>query len=71
MLEKDSSILGYPGEISKSLNADHHDVCKFTNQDDPNYVSVRNAMKSLVGNFKTRGTHGLLPSGISNFGFRC
>ncbi|KAI9781585.1 MAG: hypothetical protein M1835_004276, partial [Candelina submexicana] len=57
VLEKDSSILGYPGEISKSLNADHHDVCKFISQDDPNYVSVRNAMKSLVEKFKTRGAY--------------
>lgn len=56
VLEKDSSILGYPGEISKSLNADHHDVCKFTSPEDPNYVSVRNALKSLVGQFRSRGT---------------
>lgn len=48
VLEKDSSILGYPDEISKPLNADHHNVCKFTSQQDPNYVSVRNALKSLL-----------------------
>lgn len=48
VLEKESSILGYPGEISKSMVADHHDVCKFTSQEDPNYISVRNALKTIV-----------------------
>lgn len=55
ILEKESSILGYPGEISKSLNADHHDVCKYTSQEDSNYVSVRDALKSLVRNTGSRG----------------
>lgn len=48
VLEKQSSILGYPGEISKSMVADHHDVCKFTSQEDPNYISVRNALNTIV-----------------------
>ncbi|KAL8664311.1 MAG: hypothetical protein Q9202_003125 [Teloschistes flavicans] len=48
VLEKDSSILGYPHEISKPLDADHHNVCKFISQQDPNYISVRNAIRSVV-----------------------
>ncbi len=56
VLEKESSILGYPGEISKSLNADHHDVCKYASQEDPNYVSVRDALKTLVKGLRSRGT---------------
>jgi hypothetical protein len=55
VLEKGSSILGYPGEISKSLNADHHDVCKYTSPEDPNYVSVRNALQTLVKSLRSRG----------------
>lgn len=55
VLEKESSILGYPGEVSKSLNADHHDVCKYTSQEDSNYVTVRNALKTLVKNVQSRG----------------
>ncbi|OAL28874.1 hypothetical protein AYO20_09354 [Fonsecaea nubica] len=51
VLQKDSSILGYPGEISKPLDADHHDVCKYTSQRDPNYISVRNILKYLVDKF--------------------
>lgn len=49
VLEKDSSILGYPNEVSKPLDADHHNVCKYTSQEDPNYVSVRNALRSVIG----------------------
>ncbi|KAL8801074.1 MAG: hypothetical protein Q9182_004713 [Xanthomendoza sp. 2 TL-2023] len=53
VLEKDSSILGYPNEISKPLEADHHNVCKYTSPQDPNYVSVRNALKSLLRKLTT------------------
>ncbi|GAW17446.1 hypothetical protein ANO14919_069030 [Xylariales sp. No.14919] len=48
VLEKDSSVLGYPGETSKALDADHHGVCKFESPRDPNYVAVRNFLKSLM-----------------------
>lgn len=48
VLEKDSSILGYPHELSKPLDADHHNVCKFSSQQDPNYISVRNAIRSVM-----------------------
>ncbi|KAI4143733.1 MAG: hypothetical protein LQ341_002834 [Variospora aurantia] len=48
VLEKDSSILGYPDEVSKPLDADHHDVCKYSSTQDPNYVSIRNALTSIL-----------------------
>ncbi len=54
VLQKDSSILGYPGEISKPLDADHHDVCKYTSQQDPNYISVRNILKYLVEKYRSQ-----------------
>jgi WD40 repeat protein len=55
VLEKDSSILGYPKEVSRALNADHHDVCKYASPEDSNYISVRNALKTLVGRFRSKG----------------
>ncbi|KAM0323257.1 hypothetical protein ACHAQA_008848 [Verticillium albo-atrum] len=48
VLEKDSSVLGYSTEVSRPLQADHHDVCKFSSSSDPNYISVRNAIQTLV-----------------------
>ena len=49
ILEKDSSVLGYPGETSKALDADHHNVCKYDSPKDPNYIIVRNVLASLIG----------------------
>lgn len=54
VLEKDSSVLGYPAEISRPLQADHHDVCKFSSPMDSNYVTVRNAIKSLMTQFRSQ-----------------
>ena len=48
ILEKDSSVLGYPGETSRALNADHHNVCKYDSPRDPNYITVRNALQFFI-----------------------
>ncbi|KAI1394272.1 uncharacterized protein F4822DRAFT_435924 [Hypoxylon trugodes] len=56
ILEKDSSVLGYPAEISRPLQADHHDVCKYSSPTDPNYISVRNAIASLAAHFGSTKT---------------
>lgn len=52
VLNKESSILGHAGEVSTHLIGNHHDVCKFVNQDDPNYISIRNVLKTLVARFR-------------------
>ena len=58
ILEKDSSVLGYPGETSRALAADHHNVCKYDSPRDPNYIAVRNALTSLVSKLiSTRGSN--------------
>ncbi|KAI0112614.1 hypothetical protein F4776DRAFT_667191 [Hypoxylon sp. NC0597] len=54
ILDKDSSVLGYPGEISKALDADHHGVCKYESPRDPNYISVRNVLISLLRNTSSK-----------------
>ncbi len=48
IVEKESSLLGYPGETSKALDADHHGVCKYDSPRDPNYVTVRNVLGSII-----------------------
>lgn len=57
VLEKESSVLGYPSEISRSLQADHHDVCKYSNPVDSNYISVRNAIASLAAMLHSDRVH--------------
>lgn len=41
-------MLGYPGEMSRALDADHHGVCKYDSPEDPNYVTVRNVLKTIM-----------------------
>ncbi|KAJ5834799.1 Cytochrome cd1-nitrite reductase-like C-terminal heme d1 [Penicillium robsamsonii] len=55
VVEKESATLGYPKEISKALAADHHTVCKFDSTQDSNYISVRNALKTLVSSIRSAG----------------
>ncbi|KAK7993894.1 hypothetical protein PG989_007275 [Apiospora arundinis] len=45
---KDSAVLGYPGETSQPLTANHHDMCKFKGTDDPNYTAVISALRSAI-----------------------
>ncbi|KAH8811320.1 hypothetical protein F5884DRAFT_781773 [Xylogone sp. PMI_703] len=56
IVDKDSSILNYPGEVSVPLNADHHTVCKYSSPNDPNYIRVRNALKGLVSDVHRKAT---------------
>ncbi|KAM0258564.1 hypothetical protein ACHAQJ_003735 [Trichoderma viride] len=55
ILEKDSSVLGYPGEISAGLAANHNDICKYASPTDPKYITVRNALRTLVETAKSKG----------------
>ena len=48
ILDKESSILGYPGEVSLPLAADHHNVCKFSDLQDSNYKRVKSVLQTLI-----------------------
>ncbi|KAK6451809.1 hypothetical protein FP744_10008060 [Trichoderma asperellum] len=50
VLEKDSSVLGYPGEISKALDADHNGICKYESPSDPKYITSHNSEFSTTTN---------------------
>ncbi|KAK2798728.1 hypothetical protein FQN50_008766 [Emmonsiellopsis sp. PD_5] len=52
VLQRSSSTLGYPDEITEPLNADHHSVCKFPNRQDPSYRSIRAVLKTLVSTYR-------------------
>ncbi|KAF4982100.1 hypothetical protein FZEAL_2206 [Fusarium zealandicum] len=52
IVDPESAKLGYPGEVSRSLNADHPNVCKFEDIRDPNYRVVVGALKSLVSTYQ-------------------
>ncbi|ATY61672.1 NACHT and WD domain [Cordyceps militaris] len=48
VLEKESSVLGFPGEKSRALAADHQGICKYASPEDPNYISVRNTLWNMM-----------------------
>ncbi|XMA09563.1 hypothetical protein WAI453_002354 [Rhynchosporium graminicola] len=48
VVERDSAILGYPGEISAPLRADHHGLTKFKDRADVDYRDVRNVLRSFL-----------------------
>ncbi|KAH0536563.1 hypothetical protein FGG08_006571 [Glutinoglossum americanum] len=50
IVEKDSAVLGLPGEHIQLLNADHRHVCKFDAVTDSNYLTLRNAFLSTINN---------------------
>ncbi|KAH8881349.1 hypothetical protein GQ53DRAFT_848361 [Thozetella sp. PMI_491] len=54
LLGKETSVLGYPDEISRGLDADHHNVCKYNSPKDPNYIIVRGALRILMKNIVKR-----------------
>ncbi|KAL8908321.1 MAG: hypothetical protein Q9171_005507, partial [Xanthocarpia ochracea] len=56
VVDKDLAILNYVNERTAYLNANHRDVCRYANQNDPNYKTVRNALASAIDNFRTHQT---------------
>ncbi|KAK3941413.1 hypothetical protein QBC46DRAFT_258764 [Diplogelasinospora grovesii] len=50
VVDKASAVLGrdYKGEQVQPVTANHRDICKFTDINDPNYVMVKNALSRAV-----------------------
>ena len=59
IVDKDSALLEYPGEISSSLIADHHGMAKFKNPQDTNYNNVKSVMKWLKKKIVSEDTRDL------------
>ena len=66
IVDKGSATTGYPNEVSKSLNADHHTVCKFDSNQDSDYVSVRNVLKTLITEVCPKGRMNVIYGHIAN-----
>lgn len=57
VVEKDSAVLGYPGERSKALDANHNTVCKYDSPQDHSYQTVRDYLKTQLERlFRNRGS---------------
>jgi hypothetical protein len=64
IIEKESAVLGYPGEISAPLRADHHGLTKFRSREDVNYRDVRNVLRSFLRKTRALGMSHLLLSSV-------
>ncbi|KAH8670390.1 hypothetical protein BGZ60DRAFT_486586 [Tricladium varicosporioides] len=54
VVEPDSAVLGYSNERSELVNADHREICKYLTKEDPNYLTIRNALASAIGGLRTK-----------------
>lgn len=54
VVERDLVTMGYANERRAYLNADHRDVCKYVSRSDPNYLTVRNALASVLAILRDR-----------------
>jgi WD40 repeat protein len=52
IVEKDLAVLGYANERNELLNANHRNVCRYADPTDPNYSTIRNALASMIANFR-------------------
>ncbi|OCK74785.1 hypothetical protein K432DRAFT_429827 [Lepidopterella palustris CBS 459.81] len=59
IVDKASAILGYPNERSSLLNADHRGVCKFDQQTDRNYQTLRNAFITTIDTILSEVSHAM------------
>ena len=55
IVDPDSATLGYHEEKQMPMNADHRSICKFETPIDPNYVTLRNALASIVQDISNLG----------------
>lgn len=62
ILDKQAAVMGYPNETPTPLVANHHNVCKFTSTQDPNYASVAGALRSIAGSLVSSSSDDLRPS---------
>lgn len=48
IVNQDSATLGYHNEESALLNANHRGICKFEDENDSNYITLRNSLATIV-----------------------
>lgn len=53
IVKPDSAVLGagFKNERRQLINANHRNICKFDSPEDPNYITLRNALSSAVRDF--------------------
>ena len=52
VVSKDSATLCLPNERTEYLNANHREVCKYSDASDHNYITVRNAIAAVLADLR-------------------
>ena len=47
IVQRDSAILGLPGERACPINANHRGVCKFDALSNPNYIMILDSFQAI------------------------
>ena len=55
IVDPDSATLGYRAEKQMPMNANHRSICKFETPKDPNYITLRNALATIVQSISKLG----------------
>ncbi|KAH8886231.1 hypothetical protein GQ53DRAFT_695000 [Thozetella sp. PMI_491] len=55
IVEKHCAVMNYHNERRTYLDANHRDVARFTSPEDPCYMTVRNAIATLIGSLRHQG----------------
>ncbi|KAJ4305027.1 hypothetical protein N0V90_000556 [Kalmusia sp. IMI 367209] len=48
VVERNSAVIGSHGETVSALDADHQTMCKYTDSEDPNYITVKYRLQSMI-----------------------
>ncbi|KAI0123279.1 hypothetical protein BJ170DRAFT_687296 [Xylariales sp. AK1849] len=56
IVEKQAAVLNYTNERRTYLDANHRDVARFSSPDDPSYITIRNALATLIGEQRDTST---------------
>lgn len=56
IVEKHWAVMNYRNERRTYLDANHRDAARFTSPEDPNYLTVRNAIATLIGSLRRKSS---------------
>ncbi|KAI1074605.1 hypothetical protein F5B20DRAFT_586079 [Whalleya microplaca] len=63
IVEKTAAVLNYVNERRTYLDANHRDVARFSSVDDPSYLTIRNALATLISEQRDRNLVNLYEDG--------
>ena len=58
---------GFKNERVNYIHANHHEICKYSTPEDPNYITIRSALAAAIGDLLRGGmSHKNVPLSVNN-----